>query len=326
MARGSKVENMEGLKGKRVLVTGGAGFIGSHLALELTKKDLQVFVIDIKVNPKSFFSLNKLSNKLTFNLLDIRDKIKVLKYFSKFKFDYVYHLAAESLVEQGYENPDITFETNIMGTVNILEAVRKNKKIKGVFVASSDKAYGKTKKPYTENHRLAGDHPYDVSKSAADLICNAYYKTYGLPVVVTRFGNVYGQGDLQLNRIVPGICEAIAKDKVLKIRSNGNYVRDYVYVKDVVDGYLLLLKKIYKIKGEAFNFSSKDNFSVIELIKKAEKLSGKKINYKILNKAKNEIPYQHLVDTKVRKLGWKNKYSIESVFLEVLEWYKNTLN
>ncbi|MCL4415603.1 MAG: NAD-dependent epimerase/dehydratase family protein [Actinobacteria bacterium] len=178
------------------------------------------------------------------------------------------------------------------------------------------------RRAYTEESPLRGDHPYDVSKSSMDLICQTYYKTYGTPVVITRFGNVYGEGDLNYSRIIPGICEAILKKKILNLRSDGNYIRDYLYVKDVVDGYIFLLKNIEKVKGEAFNFSSKDSLSVLDLIKKTEKILNIKIKYKILNNAKNEIPYQHLNDKKIRNLGWENNHSLENALIDVLEWYK----
>ncbi len=310
------------MTGKNILVTGGAGFIGSHLALELVNKDAKVFVIDKAVNKKSFFSTSKLFQKVSLHLIDIRNKNTVYKFFEQFRFDYIFHLAAEAVVQESYKDPCKTFETNIMGTVHVLEAVRKSMSIRGIIAASSDKAYGKTKKAYTENSPLRGDHPYDASKSSMDLICQSYFKTYDLPIVVTRFGNVYGEGDLHFDRIVPGICKAIIKNEALEIRSNGKYVRDYLYVKDVVDGYLTLLKNIDKIKGEAYNFSSSDNLSVIAMIRKIEKLLGLKIDYKILNNIMNEIPYQHLHDAKIRKLGWKPRYDLETTLKAIITWYK----
>jgi len=317
------MEDMEGLAGKTILVTGGAGFIGGHLVEELLKGGASLIVIDIELNPRSNFILNKLDKKVELELVDIRDREKVLKVFTKYNPDYVFHLAAEPIVKEAYTNPHKTFETNIMGTVNVLEAARINGKVKGIIVASSDKAYGKTDKAYTEESPLRADHPYDVSKTCADLISQAYFATYGLPVVVTRFGNVYGEGDLHFGRIIPDICESIIKKKVLRIRSDGTYVRDYIYVKDVVNGYSLLLKNIDRIHGEAFNFASLDNLSVLEVIKKSEKSIGVKINYEILDIAKNEIPYQHLDDTKVKKLGWKNKYNLENTLKKVYSWYKD---
>lgn len=319
------MEGME-IKGKKILVTGGAGFIGGHLVEKLTDLKAKVFVIDIKIDPKSYFTQNKLENKCKFNFVDIRNEKVVENFFSKNKINYIFHLAAEPIVEQAFDNPYSALDTNIMGTVNILEQVRRNKKIKGIIVASSDKAYGKTEKAYTEDSPLKGDHPYDVSKSAADLISQAYYKTYGLPVIVTRFGNVYGEGDLHLSRIVPGICEAVIKNKTLQIRSDGTYIRDYLYVKDVVSGYIFLLKKFEKVKGEAFNFSSNDTLSVLNLVKKAEKILGKRIPYKILNIVKNEILYQHLNDSKIKKIGWENKYKLDDILEQILKWYEGVLD
>lgn len=318
------MESMERLKGRKILVTGGAGFIGSHLVTALLRKKAKIFVIDLRAGTKSIFALNELHKEVVFHILDIRHKNKVQNYFERFSFDYVFHLAAESLVGESYENPHRTFETNIMGTINILEAIR-NKKVKGFIFASSDKAYGKTKRAYKEDSSLKGDHPYDVSKSSADLICQTYFKTYGTPVLITRFGNVYGEGDLHFDRIIPGICKAILTNKVLEIRSDGSYIRDYLYVGDVISGYFFLMKNIDKFYGEAFNFSSRDNLSVLDVVKIAEQSLDVKINYKILNNAKNEIPYQHLDDSKIKKLGWVANHSLKTSLPAVLEWYRENL-
>jgi len=312
------------VKRKRILVTGGAGFIGGHLVEKLLELQAEVTVVDVKINPKSYFALNKLTKKCKFSYIDIKNKKTVKDFFRKNKIDYIFHLAAYPIVQEAFDHPRETFETNIMGTVNILEAVRENKKIKGIIAASSDKAYGKTKKTYVENDSLRGDHPYDVSKSAMDLICQSYAKTYHLPVAITRFGNVYGEGDLHFDRIIPGICRAVIRNKILYLRSDGSYVRDYIYVKDVVNGYILLLKNL-DMGSEAFNFSSPENLSVVELIKKAEKSLGVGVRIKVLNNAKNEIPYQHLNDSKIRKLGWRNNYSLASELPKIVEWYKGIL-
>lgn len=314
------MESMAGLR--KILVTGGAGFIGSHLVEELLKnKNYDIAVVDIEVNPLSYFSTAQLAKRAKLKLLDIRDRKKTNDFLLRYKPDYIFHLAAEPIVEESYRNPLRAFETNIMGTVNILEAARRLNSLKGIIVASSDKAYGKTNKAYKETDPLRGDHPYDVSKSCQDLISLTYFKTYGLPVVVTRFGNVYGEGDNHFDRIVPGICKALIKRETLDIRSDGTYIRDYIYVKDVVNGYLVLMKNINKIKGEAFNFSSKDNLSVLEVVRTVEKSLGQKIKYKIRNTAKNEIPYQHLDDSKIRKLGWKSMFFLSNIFPNILDWY-----
>jgi len=309
----------------RIIVTGGTGFIGSHLIEKLIALKAEVLVIDIICLPSSYFSTQNLKKKMKLKFIDIADKEKIRKIFQQFKPEYVFHLAAEAIVNNSYNDPYKTFQTNIMGTVSILEAAKQINNIKGIIIASSDKAYGKTKKAYTENSPLKGDHPYDVSKSCTDLIAQTYYKTYQLPVVITRFGNVYGEGDKHLDRIVPGICEAIIKKKQLLIRSNGKYVRDYIYVKDVVSGYIKLFEKVDTIQGEAFNFSSDDTFSVLELVEHTEKILKRKIDYKILDIAKNEIPYQHLNDKKIRQLGWKPIHSFDNTLKNILKWYKEVL-
>lgn len=315
------MESMDIIIGKRILVSGGAGFIGSHLVKELVKRKAKVIVIDIAIKPQSFFAKEQLKKRVIYKNLDITNKNKVFEVFKTYTPDYIFHLAAEPIVAASYENPHATFMTNVMGTVNILEACRANKNTKVVIVASSDKAYGKTKKAYTEESPLQGDHPYDVSKSCTDLIAQSYAKTYNMPIVISRFGNVYGEGDIHKDRIIPGICASIIKKKKLLIRSDGTYVRDYVYVNDVVDGYIFLLNNREKVRGNAYNFSSQDSLTVLELIKKVESIVQHKIPYKILNSAKNEIPYQHLNDKKIRKLGWKNNYTLEKTMKNVLDWY-----
>lgn len=315
------MENMVGVKKETVIVTGGAGFIGSHLIKNIPSK-FNVIAIDIKVEPKSYFAIEKLGKKFVLEFCDIRNRKKIEKLILKYSPTYIFHLAADPIVAESYEHPYATFQTNVMGTVNVLEAARKLKNLEGIVVASSDKAYGKTNKAYTEDSPLRADHPYDVSKAAADLISLSYSKTYNLPVAVTRFGNVYGEGDFHFGRIIPDICDAVINKKTLMLRSDGSYIRDYIYVKDVIDGYIFLMRNIKTIKGKAFNFSSKDNLSVLDLIKRSEKILETKISYKILNIAKNEIPYQHLNDRKIRRLGWGNKYRLEDTIPRIVGWYR----
>ncbi len=308
------------LKSKNILVTGGAGFIGSHLVDKLIKEGYRAIVID---NLSSVRKEN-LDKRAKFYNIDIRNP-KIRQILKKENIDSIFHLAAKPIVESAYENPVETLEVNIMGTVNILESCRLEGNLKSIIVVSSDKAYGKNKNlPYTEKTSLAGDHPYDVSKTAADLIAQTYFKTYNLPIVIARFSNTFGPRDIYFNRIIPGIFKSIIKNKELLIRSDGKMVREYVYVKDIVDGCINLVQKIDKIKGEAFNFGSKNIFSVIELIKKIEKILNTKVNYKILNIAKNEIPKQNLDWTKAKKiLNWKPKYTFEEGIKESFNWYKD---
>jgi CDP-glucose 4,6-dehydratase len=319
---------MNNFKGKNILVTGGTGFVGSHLVEELVRLDANVITTHISLNPRSYFSTRNLGKFVTMVNVDICNFESIFDVIAKFKIDYIFHLAAQPLVDVAYHNPRRTLESNIMGTVNILESCRLYKNIRGVVVASSDKAYGKLQKDkYFESDALKGDHPYEVSKSAADLICNTYFKTYDVPVIITRFGNIYGEGDLNFSRIVPGIIRSLFSKNTLEIRSNGKYVRDYLYVKDVVSAYLLLASNIEKAKGEAYNFGSEETLSVIEVIRRIEKSMNKKVNYKILNNAVNEIPYQSLDYSKIKKaFAWKAKNNFASTIKKIYSWYSKMLS
>ena len=309
---------------KNILVTGGTGFIGSHLIEELIRQKAHVISTYQTRNPHSYFYSRNLDEQTTLVYIDICNFESVFDLVTKFDIDLIFHLAAQPLVDIAYANPKRTLETNILGTTNVLESARLFPKVKGIIVASSDKAYGKTEKKYVEDTPLLGDHPYEVSKSAADLISYSYFKTYGLPVVVTRFGNVYGEGDLNFSRVIPGIMKSLATKESLKIRSDGTYIRDYIYVKDVIHGYLLLAKNIGKVKGEAFNFGSSENLSVLNLITLIEKTLQKKIDYKILNTARNEIPFQSLDYAKIeKKLGCKPKFTLCGIIKQIYDWYSN---
>lgn len=312
---------------KNILVTGGTGFVGSHLVEALINQKNHVITTFQALNPRSYFLTQRLDQKVTMVPCDVSDFEKVFDLVTKFEIDTIFHLAAQPLVGVAYHNPKRTLETNILGTTNVLESGRLFPKVKAVIVASSDKAYGKHgKKQYTEEDALKGDHPYEVSKSAADLISYSYFKTYNVPVVTTRFGNIYGEGDLNFSRLIPGLMKAFINNETLDIRSNGKYVRDYLYVKDVVDGYFLLASKIEIIKGEAFNFGSDETLSVMEVIDKTEKILKKKLKYRILNTAQNEIPYQSLDYTKIKKsIGWKPNRTFSNTLSPILKWYERVL-
>jgi len=325
--RESPLESMEvNFKNKNILVTGGTGFVGSHLIEELINHKANVITTFESLEPRSYFFTGGLNEKTTMINCDVCDFDRVFDIVTKYNVSHIFHLAAQPLVEIAYYNPRRTLESNILGTINVLESARLFPRVKGILIASSDKAYGElNKNKYIETDALKGDHPYEVSKSSADLVAYSYYKTYDVPVVITRFGNVYGEGDLYFSRIIPGILESVIKKQTLKVRSDGKYVRDYLYVKDVVSGYLLLAKNIFKVKGEAFNFGSKESLSVLGLIKLVEKILSKKIKYKILNTAKNEIIYQSLDFKKIQKLGWSPNYSLSSTIDKTYKWYNEIL-
>jgi CDP-glucose 4,6-dehydratase len=275
-------------------------------------------------DPSSYFYINKLDEKVVCAYGDLNDKERILNVVTKYEIDYVFHIGAQAIVPTAVINPYEVISTNVMGTVNILEAVKMSSRVKALVVASSDKAYGKDCTDAVEDNSMAGDHPYDVSKSCADLISLAYHNTYNLPITISRFGNIYGPGDLNMNRIIPGIMKSILNHETLELRSDGTFVRDYVYVKDVVDGYIQLAEQIDLSKGEAFNFSSGYNFSVLDLIEKIGAVLQEKIDYKIVNNQKNEILAQSLNYSKAEKvLNWKAKSSFEDSIKETFRWYSN---
>ena len=315
---------MNQLKNKTVLVTGGTGFVGSHLVEALAEQGARVIATYQSIDPQSYFSTQSLGSKAIMTPVDIVDFDRLFDIITKWEVDFIYHLAAQPLVEAAYYHPTRTLDTNIRGTISVLESARRYPHVKGVIFASSDKAYGKidTDTKYTEESPLRGDHPYEVSKSAADLIVNSYYKTYHVPAVTTRFGNIYGEGDLNFSRIIPGIMASIIDNKPLDIRSDGTFVRDYLYVKDVVRGYLMLADHMDKAIGQAFNFGSNDTLSVLDLLTQIEKTLGKEVQKNILNQAKNEIPYQSLNFDKIQSaIGWKPESTVQSTAQGIFEWY-----
>lgn len=309
------------LAGKNVLVTGGAGFIGSHLVKHLVNNKIKVVVPYVEIDKRSYFHEQGLHRKTRFIYCDLRDFEKTFRLIKNNKVDFVFHLAAQAIVDAALKNPLATFQSNVMGTVNILEAARNYGKVRGIIVTSSDKAYGKIPRA-VETDPVSGDHPYETSKASADLIARGYWKTYGLPVVVTRFGNVYGEGDLNFSRIIPGIMRSLIRSEQLLIRSNGKYVRDYVYVGDVIRALIVLAKNLGKIGGQAFNISANENLDVLELINKIEKILDKKIKYKITNTVINEIPTQSLDFRKIKRhLGWQPSLDLRRTTAGIYEWY-----
>jgi len=316
-------------KNKRVLVTGYEGFLGSHLVTKLVAKGALVTGLDIKTHRQETIlsrGLLKGVKIIKGSVEDYRLLVRILKHG---KIEYIFHLAATSIVGEALAGPLKAFSTNIEGTWNVLEACRNSNGIRGVIIASSDKAYGiHNKLPYREDASLCGSHPYDVSKSCADLLAHTYYRTYNLPVCITRCGNIYGPGDFNFSRIIPDTVRCALTGKTLYIRSNGKFTRDYVYVSDIVDGYITLAEKLNRLKlaGEAFNFSDENPITVLSLVKKIYKAAGVRENYKILDRAKYEITHQYLASRKARKiLGWRPQVSLAQGLNMTIAWYRRLL-
>ena len=316
-------------KNKKVLITGFEGFLGSNLTKAMLSLGTKVFGLDIKVHRKDTILSASDYKKLVVIKGSVADYTLVNRIIKKNKINVIFHLAAEAIVGNCHNDPLCTFSSNIKGTWNILEASRNSRHVQALIIASSDKAYGAHKKlPYKEDAPLIGRHPYDVSKSCADLIAHAYFYTYRVPVAVTRCGNIYGPGDFNFSRIVPDALKCALNAKTLLIRSDGKFTRDYVYVDDIVNGYITLAEKLKSLKlaGEAFNFSNEKPITVIELVEKVFATAGKKSDYKILNKAKYEIRHQYLAANKAREvLSWRAQHSLESGLLKTIEWMDNVI-
>lgn len=314
---------------KKVLITGFEGFLGSNLTKRLISLGAEPVGIDIKVNrketifsPSDYKKIRVVKGSVT--------NYKLVKYIIfKSNINVIFHLAAEAIVDKSYVSPRKAFESNICGTWNILEAARLSPDVKSVIVASSDKAYGSHDKlPYKEDSPLLGCHPYDASKSCADLLANTYAHTYNLPVAITRCGNIYGPGDFNFSRLIPDSMKCLYFNRKLLIRSDGKFVRDYIYVDDIVDGYIRIAETFKKLdlSGEAFNLSDNNPITVVELLKRINKLKlrNKELGYEILNRAKYEIKKQYLSSLKARSiLKWKPSNTLEEGLKKTAEWYFN---
>ncbi|MEH7626796.1 GDP-mannose 4,6-dehydratase [Bacillus subtilis] len=312
-------------KNKNVFVTGCTGLLGSYLVKELIDQGANVTGLVRDHVPQSNLYQGEHIKKMNIVRGSLEDLAVIERALGEYEIDTVFHLAAQAIVGVANRNPISTFEANILGTWNILEACRKHPLIKRVIVASSDKAYGDQENlPYDENMPLQGKHPYDVSKSCADLISHTYFHTYGLPVCITRCGNLYGGGDLNFNRIIPQTIQLVLNGEAPVIRSDGTFVRDYFYIEDAVQAYLLLAEKMEEnnLAGEAFNFSNEIQLTVLELVEKILKKMNSNLKPKVLNQGSNEIKHQYLSAEKARKLlNWTPAYTIDEGLEKTIEWY-----
>lgn len=326
--RSSTLEDMEvnGFwRGRPVFVTGASGLLGSWLVEGLAERGASVTCLVRDWVPQSRLIRSGALSSANIVRGELQDHDLLTRVLNEYEIDTVFHLGAQTIVGTAARSALSTFESNIRGTWSLLEACKTCAKlVKRVIVASSDKAYGAHEHlPYTEDMPLQGRFPYDVSKSCADLIALSYFHTYRLPVAITRCGNLFGGGDLNFNRLIPGTIRSVLHDESPIIRSDGTFIRDYFYVRDAAEAYLLLAEKLPEFAGQAFNFGNETPLSVLEVVRQILKaMDAELLRPVILNEASHEIPRQYLDCSKARQLlSWRPRFGMEQGLREAIEWY-----
>ena len=315
---------------RSVFVTGGTGLLGSWLVSRLLDGGSNVVCLVRDWVPKSELVRSQRIERVNTIRGDIADRDLIERALGEYEVEVVFHVAAQAIVGIANRNPVSTFSTNIGGTWNLLEACRRSPKVSSIVVASSDKAYGDQEHlPYNESMPLQGRHPYDVSKSCADLIAQTYAATYNLPVAITRCGNFYGGGDLNWNRVVPGTIRSILRGERPIIRSDGDFVRDYFYIEDGAAAYMLLGERLASdatLRGLAFNFSNESQISVLELVDFILRKMKSSLRPEVLNQASNEIRHQYLSAERARTiLNWRPQFTLDTGLDRTLAWYREFL-
>jgi CDP-glucose 4,6-dehydratase len=314
--------------GRPVLVTGATGLLGSALVRRLVDAKAAVVCLVRDWVPQSELVQSGLFARVRVVRGDIVDQAALERVLGEYEVDTVFHLAAQTIVAIANRNPGATLDTNIRGTWSLLEAVRRSPSVRQVALASSDKAYGdQTNLPYSEETSLAGRHPYDVSKSCADLIAQMFARTFQVPVLVTRCGNFFGPGDLNWNRVVPGTFRSAILGERPVIRSDGSFVRDYIYVEDGALAYMTAMEALARdraLVGEAFNFSNEEPQTVVQIVARILKVAGRSdLEPIIQNQATHEIREQYLSAQKAQKrLGWQPQFALDEALAKTCDWYR----
>jgi CDP-glucose 4,6-dehydratase len=311
-------------------VTGATGLVGSCLVRRLVEHGADVVCLVRDHVPRSEMWRGGLGDRIRIVTGDVCDSPLLERALGEYEIDTVIHLAAQTIVTIANRNPVSTFESNVRGTWALLEACRRSPAVRQIVLASSDKAYGDHETlPYSEDAPLQGRHPYDVSKSCADLIGQSYALSFELPVAITRCGNFYGAGDLNWNRIVPGTIRSVLRGQRPVIRSDGTYVRDYFYVEDGAAAYMLLAEKLAAdpaLRGEAFNFSNEVQVTVREVVDSILAKMGSTLEPDVRNDVQREIRHQYLSAEKARRrLGWKPLFTLDEGLARTIEWYREHL-
>lgn len=310
-----------------VLVTGATGLLGGWLVRRLVEAGASVSALVRDWEPRSVLLSTSLQQKVAVVRGDVRDQRVMERVMSEYEIDTVFHLAAQTMVGVANRNPVSTFDSNIRGTWTVLEAARRSPLVKAVVTASSDKAYGEHEiLPYDEGAALQGVHPYDASKSCADLIAKSYAVSFGVPVAITRCGNFYGGGDLNWNRIVPGTIRSILRGERPVIRSDGTLIRDYFYVEDGASAYMQLAEALHsrpELRGEAFNFSNELQVDVRTVATSLLERMDSTLELDIRADAPNEIKHQWLSAAKARRdLGWAPLFTLSEGLDRTIAWYR----
>ena len=315
---------------RRVFITGASGLVGGWLVEALLMQGADIVILLRDWVPGSRLITSHLLEKTTIVRGDLSNCQNLERILAEYEIASVIHLAAQTIVPIANKNPLSTFESNIAGTWNLLEACRQIRSIESIVVASSDKAYGDAPKlPYREDMPLRAIYPYDVSKACADMISLSFAKTFDMPIAITRCGNFFGGGDLNWNRLIPGTIRSIIRNKVPVIRSDGALIRDYIYVEDAVGAYMTLSKSLSlnpNLKGEAFNFSNETQRSVLDLTTTIINSLGSSLKPMIQGENHGEIPAQYLDSSKARDiLGWAPKFGLDDGLRKTIAWYKKYL-
>jgi CDP-glucose 4,6-dehydratase len=322
----------ERYSGQAVLVTGAQGFVGGWMAQRLLDAGARVVVPQRDIPSDTRFRTEGIEERCDLVMADITDYDEVLRILNEFEVTAVFHFAAQTIVGKANRAPLSTWDSNVRGTYTLLEACRAAVTVAAplerIVVASSDKAYGdQDELPYREGMPLLARYPYDVSKACTDLIARSYAETYGLPVAVGRFANVFGGGDLNFSRLVPDTARALAKGQRPVVRSDGTPERDWIYVEDAVDAYLTVAGSLDRpeLRGRAWNAGLGRAVPVIDLVRTLIRVSGRDLEPDVQGEGTpaGEIDRQWLDSTAIRdELGWETRVGLEEGLVRTWQWYE----
>jgi CDP-glucose 4,6-dehydratase len=318
--------------GRQVFVTGAIGFVGAHIVRGLEQSGASVVCLQRDAVHTSALDLFDLRRRVTVISGSVEDFTLILRILAEYEIESVFHLAAQALVGPAKSSTLSTFESNIRGTYMLLEACRQTPSVKRIVVASSDKAYGThAHLPYTEDYSLSGLFPYDASKACTDILARSYAHSFKLPVTLTRSANIYGPGDMNFSRIIPGTILSALRGEAPIVRSDGTPIRDFVFVDDIVRAYLLLAEKVEETMGEAFNFGSASPVQILDLVNRITRLASKDGSLAprvmLQTKIDGEIDAQYLSAEKAEKrLGWRAEVSLDEGLQRTIEWYRTHLD